>query len=109
MKGLGYWPPLDDIEGFLEERYIINDEIGPDWLTLYQKFCDEFPRSNSVSPSNFQKKMRHNFDIISMPFTQKRSNVGLEDKNMMTYAYNNILMDFYLNDKKVLYFDTCSF
>ena len=44
IKGPRDWPPLNDIEGFLEERYIRNDEIAPDWLTFYQKFCDKFHR-----------------------------------------------------------------
>ena len=103
------WPSLQEIEEFLNERYIKNDEIAPNWLTLYHSFCAEFPRSNSISLSYFQKKMSTELNICSMPFSQKRSNLGLEEENLLTYGYNNILIDLYLNDKKVLYFDSCSF
>ena len=55
------------------------------------------------------KRMKDDFGISSMPFIQRRSNLSFEDENLLVYAYNNILIDLYLDGKKVLYYDSCSF
>ena len=103
------WPSSKDIEEFLIERYTRYDEIAPDWLTFFERFCSEFPESSSVSFSYFQRRMREDFNIKSLSFSQKRSNLSFDDESLLVYAYNNILMDLYLDDKKVLYYDSCSF
>ena len=109
IKSQKIWPSSKDIEEFLIERYTRYDEIAPDWLTFFERFCSEFPESSSVSFSYFQRRMREDFNIKSLSFSQKRSNLSFEDESLLVYAYNNILMDLYLDDKKVLYYDSCSF